>query len=86
VLFRFSHLYNKRSLSLKGDVAAAARRKWPGVSVVERVVDAAGLDEGAEIAIVGTAFKEMAKRPDVLAEYQDLFAAADAAGDRPCPW
>ena len=79
MLFRFSHLYNKRSLSLKGDVAAAARRKWPGVSVVERVVDAAGLDEGAEIAIVGTAFKEMAKRPDVLAEYQDLFAAADAA-------
>ena len=78
---QFSHMYSKRALALKAEVTKAARAKWPGVKVMSRIVSAAEEGEGAEIAIVGTAFKEMAKRPDVLDEYRDLFASADAAAE-----
>ena len=78
---QYSHVYNKRLLALKADLVAAAEKRWPGVAVAERVVTAADAEEGAEIVVIGTAFKDMSARPDVVSDYQTLFSSATSGAD-----
>lgn len=57
---QFSHVYNKRLLSLKGAVRQAAEKRWAkegeggGVKFVDRLVN---MREGDEWVVIGTTYK-----------------------------
>ncbi|KAJ1458221.1 DNA polymerase alpha/epsilon subunit B-domain-containing protein [Pelagophyceae sp. CCMP2097] len=65
---QYSHVYNKRLATVKKTLLKAARERWPGVEVVERIVYAS--EAGKRVVVVGMTFKEMDQRENILDEYR----------------
>ncbi|CAM9509978.1 unnamed protein product [Chrysoparadoxa australica] len=64
---QFSHIYNRRLQMLKMPLLEAAKARWKGVEICDRLVS---VIEGEERVLIGTLFKRMEIRPSVLEEYK----------------
>jgi DNA polymerase delta subunit 2 len=75
---QYSHVYNKRAAALRGELEKAARKAFPGVKVVGRVVQAAEAKGDQRLVVLGTTFKACSQRPDVIEGNRELFGAKAA--------
>ena len=75
---QYSHVYNKRAAALRGELEKAARKAFPGIKVVGRVVQAAEAKGSERLVVLGTTFKACSHRPDVIEGNRELFGARAA--------
>ena len=73
---QYAQLYFCRLAALAPAARARAEAKWPGVPVVKTL----GASEDRDVAVVGTLFKQMKLRPNVLDEYTKEGALKQALG------
>jgi len=77
-LCRYSDLYFMRLQTLKPQVAAVAAQKWKsnGAAHIDRILE---IPTGQKCFVVGTIYKEMVLKPNILDEFTNKDAApADA--------
>ena len=70
---QFSKLYMRRLEQLKPRVLELASSTWPGVHIMAKIID---VKPGQECIVVGTVFKVMEKKPNVLDEYTEKMIMA----------
>eukprot|EP00696_Hemimastix_kukwesjijk_P018142 gnl/Hemi2/6960_TR2376_c0_g1_i1.p1 gnl/Hemi2/6960_TR2376_c0_g1~~gnl/Hemi2/6960_TR2376_c0_g1_i1.p1 ORF type:complete len:468 (-),score=140.93 gnl/Hemi2/6960_TR2376_c0_g1_i1:203-1606(-) len=63
---QFSHIYFIRLVQLRPFVVEEAKARWPGLPVLERIVE---LKDGQECVVVGTLYKDMRLKPCILEEF-----------------
>ena len=51
---QYSHVYNKRAAALRGELEKAARKAFPGIKIVGRVVQAAEAKGDQRLVVLGT--------------------------------
>jgi DNA polymerase delta subunit 2 len=73
---QYAQLYFYRLQRMRPAAEAAARAAWPAARL-GRVLDLP--EEGGDVAVVGTLYKEMAGKPSILDEYAADRGALDAA-------
>jgi DNA polymerase delta subunit 2 len=65
---QYSHTYASRLDALKQRAATSANSKWTDLKITKRVID---LKVNTECMLIGTLFKTMALKPNVLEEYME---------------
>ncbi|WFD36250.1 tRNA-dihydrouridine(47) synthase [NAD(P)(+)] [Malassezia cuniculi] len=72
---QFAHIYDYRLSVLRRRVLDAARKRYPELPYVERILDTVA---GHHCFVVGTIYASMPNKPDVLKEISDNFSQAPA--------
>jgi DNA polymerase delta subunit 2 len=70
---QYSHIYQKRLLHIRPSLLGEVKRKWGSeIPVVGKIIDLGSPESfGSARVVVGTLFKEMKLKPNVLEEFAD---------------
>ena len=86
---QYSSLYFTRFMGMRKFVTARAEKKWPGVPLVKNLMD---VEPSKRCIILGTVYKEMKLKPNILDEFQarEVWQGAGGGGHQrvarpPCP-